>query len=251
MQAAWNGREALEFVEAARDKNLPQPDIILMDVQMPVIDGYRCTHILRHHTPYKKLISNVPIVAMTASAIQGDREKCTQAGMDDYLAKPVTSKTLEKMLVRWSKNRRKMIASAASDCSESVDYCVSPDIPSIALQADVNDGTTTDSRSTAASVLEDQSSHLLTPKPLLKNDLQEINPFPFGITQHTRQLDPTELAIQLRDDKLLDAAGLDAAGSHIASKQPPTPGLNEGDSLTKENVEKLEREGSRGPVSKR
>lgn len=73
---------------------------------MPIIDGYRATHILRHHSPYSHSMRNIPIVAMTASAIQGDREKCKKAGMDDYLAKPVKGKTLEKMLVRWALNKR-------------------------------------------------------------------------------------------------------------------------------------------------
>lgn len=73
---------------------------------MPIIDGYRATHIIRHHSPYNHSTRNIPIVAMTASAIQGDREKCKKAGMDDYLAKPVKGKTLEKMLVRWAINRR-------------------------------------------------------------------------------------------------------------------------------------------------
>ena len=54
-----------------------------MDCQMPVLDGYRATHLIRHHSPYSAIASirMLPIVAMTASAIQGDREKCTQAGM--------------------------------------------------------------------------------------------------------------------------------------------------------------------------
>ncbi|APA09557.1 hypothetical protein sscle_05g043270 [Sclerotinia sclerotiorum 1980 UF-70] len=106
--AVWNGKEALDYLLAADSPNPPhpKPDIILMDVQMPIIDGYRATHILRHHSPYSYSTRNIPIVAMTASVIQGDREKCQKAGMDDYLAKPVKGKTLEKMLVRWAINRR-------------------------------------------------------------------------------------------------------------------------------------------------
>lgn len=77
-----------------------------MDVQMPVIDGYRATHVIRHHSPYRLVMRDIPIVAMTASAIQGDREKCQRAGMDDYLAKPVKGKTLEKMIVKWALSRR-------------------------------------------------------------------------------------------------------------------------------------------------
>ncbi|KAJ2895643.1 Two-component system protein A [Zalerion maritima] len=105
VDAAWNGKQALEYLTDARNGKQKKPDIILMDVQMPVIDGYRCTHLLRHHIPYRTFVQNVPIVAMTASAIQGDQEKCTRAGMDDYLSKPVQSKILEKMLVRWGLQR--------------------------------------------------------------------------------------------------------------------------------------------------
>lgn len=121
----WNGQEAFDYIKDSRDQKRPKPNIILMDVQMPVIDGYKCTHILRHDAAYKDLARDVPIVAMIASAIQGDQEKCTKAGMDDYLAKPVNSPTLERMLVRWSKNHRKALLSPAlsimslSDDSES------------------------------------------------------------------------------------------------------------------------------------
>ncbi|KAK4237506.1 putative signal transduction histidine-protein kinase [Achaetomium macrosporum] len=105
--AVWNGKEALDYLAAAMEGKQTKPDIILMDVQMPVIDGYKCTRRLRHHLSYKAYVSDVPIVAMTASAIQGDQEKCRRAGMDDYLAKPVKIKTLEHMLVRWSTRRRR------------------------------------------------------------------------------------------------------------------------------------------------
>src|ERR1700712_1007847 len=114
--AVWNGREALEYLlkatwpDATPDqaKEYPVPSLILMDVQMPILDGYHATHMLRHHSPFKNIeaIPRIPIVAMTASAIQGDREKCEKAGMDDYMAKPVKGKTLEKMLVRWVIRRR-------------------------------------------------------------------------------------------------------------------------------------------------
>ena len=104
-----------------------------MDVQMPVMDGYEATRILRTGREYsledgkgdenkvvecgrkdddgeKILIggrlSDIPVIAMTASAIQGDREKCHEAGMDDYLAKPVEKAKLEEMLVKWANRRR-------------------------------------------------------------------------------------------------------------------------------------------------
>ncbi|CCE35215.1 related to histidine kinase [Claviceps purpurea 20.1] len=131
--AAWNGKEALDYMLAVLHGQSRKPDMILMDVQMPIIDGYRCTHILRQHLPYRTVAQDVPIVAMTASAIQGDREKCQKAGMDDYLAKPVTMTILERMLVRWCSSRQKDLSPqplhAKSDCSETGEDCQNADIP--------------------------------------------------------------------------------------------------------------------------
>ena len=83
VNAVWNGKEALDYLLEAPSTTHPKPDIILMDCQMPVLDGYRTTHLIRHHSPYSAIASirALPIVAMTASAIQGDKEKCTEAGM--------------------------------------------------------------------------------------------------------------------------------------------------------------------------
>lgn len=109
--AVWNGKEALQYLLKATNSSLspeekekfPLPALVLMDCQMPVLDGYHATHVLRHHAPYSDIeaIKRIPVVAMTASAIQGDREKCEKAGMDDYLAKPVKKPVLEKMIIKW------------------------------------------------------------------------------------------------------------------------------------------------------
>jgi signal transduction histidine kinase/DNA-binding response OmpR family regulator len=76
---AGNGREALAAM------NRQQADLILMDVQMPEIDGLTTARLIREHPKWR----NIPIVALTAHAMQGDRERCLQAGMNDYLSKPV------------------------------------------------------------------------------------------------------------------------------------------------------------------
>ena len=86
VNAVWNGQEAIDYVFGERDESKPKPDIILMDVQMPILDGYKATQRIRRQRHVPKLMA-VPIVAMTASAIQGDKEKCMKAGMDDYLSK--------------------------------------------------------------------------------------------------------------------------------------------------------------------
>jgi PAS domain S-box-containing protein len=90
---AANGHEALELFEPGRF------DVVFMDCQMPVMDGYQATSAIRE---LEEPGSRVPIVAMTAHALKGDREKCRKAGMDDYLAKPVKPNILNDTLRRWT-----------------------------------------------------------------------------------------------------------------------------------------------------
>jgi CheY-like chemotaxis protein len=80
IEIANDGREALEKLE-----NEPPYDLVLMDIQMPVLDGLETTRVLRRDPRWEKL----PVVAMTAHAMTGDREKCLEAGMNGYISKPV------------------------------------------------------------------------------------------------------------------------------------------------------------------
>ena len=89
-----NGAEAVKALESVRY------DLVLMDVQMPVMDGLKATRQIRD--PRSKVRNHaIPIVAMTAQAMQGARECCLDAGMNDYLSKPVSPKDLAEVLVRW------------------------------------------------------------------------------------------------------------------------------------------------------
>jgi CheY-like chemotaxis protein len=71
-----------------------------MDCQMPDVDGYESTRRIRANEA-SRLGPRLPIVALTANALSGDRQKCLDAGMDDYLAKPYTAEQLHAKLVRW------------------------------------------------------------------------------------------------------------------------------------------------------
>jgi two-component system sensor histidine kinase/response regulator len=92
---ACNGEEALQSV---RDGDF---DLILMDCQMPVMDGFAATTEIRRHEQQHRRARSLPIIAITANALQGDRESCLAAGMDDYLSKPFTQQALGQTISRW------------------------------------------------------------------------------------------------------------------------------------------------------
>ncbi|MEO0393753.1 MAG: response regulator, partial [Pseudomonadota bacterium] len=102
---AGNGQEAVEI-----GRSMPF-DIIFMDCQMPELDGYGATEQLRRLMG-QGTIPTIPIIALTANAMKGDRERCLAAGMDDYLSKPAQARDIASTIRRWVTNRP-----AASDTS--------------------------------------------------------------------------------------------------------------------------------------
>jgi len=93
VELAENGQRALEKLERA------SYDIVLMDMQMPVMDGLTATRLLRQRE--QQTGHHQVVIALTANAMQTDRELCLEAGMDDYLSKPLTLDALQVMLLRW------------------------------------------------------------------------------------------------------------------------------------------------------
>ena len=90
--AAENGRKALEILDATPDINL-----VLMDIMMPEMDGYEAMTAIRKKAKFK----NLPIIALTAKAMKGDRQKCIDAGANDYLSKPIDIEKLLSLMQVW------------------------------------------------------------------------------------------------------------------------------------------------------
>jgi CheY-like chemotaxis protein/HPt (histidine-containing phosphotransfer) domain-containing protein len=94
VSVADNGREAVELVRRS------EFDVVLMDVQMPELDGFEATAILR--AAEAETTRRLPIIAVTAHAMEGDRQRCLEAGMDDYVSKPIDPDRLEAAILRWT-----------------------------------------------------------------------------------------------------------------------------------------------------
>jgi signal transduction histidine kinase/CheY-like chemotaxis protein/HPt (histidine-containing phosphotransfer) domain-containing protein len=93
---ATNGIEAVEAIE----KTTRPYSLVLMDCQMPLMDGYDATRAIRMGEAEQGNV-HIPIIAMTANTMSGDREKCLAAGMDDYIPKPIDNRVLKEMLLKW------------------------------------------------------------------------------------------------------------------------------------------------------
>jgi signal transduction histidine kinase/ActR/RegA family two-component response regulator len=93
VDAVENGELAVQALDAA------SYELIFMDVQMPVMDGLQATRLIRAREGDAR---RTPIVALTAGALEGDRERCLAAGMDDYMAKPISQDAVRSMVVRWT-----------------------------------------------------------------------------------------------------------------------------------------------------
>ncbi|RWA15049.1 hypothetical protein EKO27_g15 [Xylaria grammica] len=249
VNAVWNGQEALDYMAEARDLKRPKPNIILMDVQMPVIDGYKCTHILRHDAAYRSFTWTVPIVAMTASAIQGDREKCTKAGMDDYLPKPVSSKILEKMLVRWCRNPRRINLTRSSslwslsDGAESVDFGSESGILERSHHRCQNCGKRKDVSADDRGLSKEIFDVLLTPEgPEQKEAPYGESSFAIKVSPPTQRAESSGPRTQTHDKKLRNDERADIFTQTTPFVRPSL--LPMGKYLTEENLKKQERQSS-------
>lgn len=126
MFIAENGQIAVEKF------NEIKPDIIFMDVQMPILNGYEATGKIRDLNDHGK---NVPIIALTAGTVAGEKEKCIESGMNDYISKPVVAETIKLMIEKWVYDKRiakingieindDKINLENNDIKEEVDYII-------------------------------------------------------------------------------------------------------------------------------
>ena len=124
VQIAENGQQAVDIIRQT------YTDIILMDIQMPVMNGYESAKKIRTWD------SKVPIVAMTANAMSGEKEKCLNSGMNDYLSKPIDPEILFETLIKWidckklPKNVEKISQSIKKNTADN-DLCLPDNLPGI------------------------------------------------------------------------------------------------------------------------
>ncbi|MBL4836433.1 MAG: response regulator [Kordiimonadaceae bacterium] len=111
---AGNGKEAVELVKRR------EFDLIFMDCQMPEMDGFEASGKIREHEGGHGL-ERTPIIAFTANAMEGDRKQCLDAGMDDYLSKPVKKEVMEAILIKWLSDK---LGSAKEAEGEVIDFDV-------------------------------------------------------------------------------------------------------------------------------
>ncbi len=144
IETAENGREAVAALETT------EYALVFMDCQMPVMDGLTATRLIREREANAEQPANntghrlrrrVPIVALTAHAMQGDRELCIAAGMDDYLAKPFTQAQLEHAVTRWLPKNDVEKSEGDSASTTPSEKPMGGDQPTIALREGKLDGT--------------------------------------------------------------------------------------------------------------
>ncbi|MCX7019004.1 MAG: response regulator [Candidatus Sumerlaeota bacterium] len=127
--AAANGADAVKALQT-----LPY-DLVLMDVQMPVMDGFEATQHIRN--PASAIPNHqIPIIAMTAHAMQGDRERCLKAGMNDYITKPVSPRALAEALNKWLPEEKADGGKEAAADGDASSF-ITPDPSSIFDRADM------------------------------------------------------------------------------------------------------------------
>ncbi len=125
VEVANNGREALEYLERE------QFDGVLMDCHMPVMDGYEATQEIRRHPEW----STLPVIAMTANAMVGDRDRVLAVGMNDHISKPINVDDMFETMARWINPRQRVSEQHADPVQPTTSSETLPELPGIDKQA--------------------------------------------------------------------------------------------------------------------
>ena len=110
MSIVDNGKSALELIKTGINF-----DLILMDMMMPIMSGIETTIAIRHWESQENKINSLHIIAMTANAGKEDRKQCLEAGMDDFISKPILKEALKQKLVEVSKIQLRSVWNSKSD----------------------------------------------------------------------------------------------------------------------------------------
>ena len=132
-----NGQEAVNALDGTADGPSCPYAAILMDCQMPVLDGFEATAMIRaFESPHQP---RIPIIAMTANAMQGDRDRCLAVGMDDYLSKPIKPGELRDVLARWAGPARLDSASVLTEATAETTQQAMPHFSGLVIDFELLD----------------------------------------------------------------------------------------------------------------
>jgi CheY-like chemotaxis protein/HPt (histidine-containing phosphotransfer) domain-containing protein len=210
---ANNGAEAIRAVEQKRY------DVILMDVQMPEVDGLEATRRIRQRqkdpASGENLQGDIIIIAMTANAMQGDREKCVAAGMDDYLPKPVRPEALQSMLETYA---NRLLARAAVQKAEELnaiqEAAVAADVAAAADAVSVPELKVLPSPADVSPVIEQPPVDMERLNDFAGGSLENFNELvALYIKQTTEQLEQIRSAIAERNAENMSRLAHSCAGA--------------------------------------
>ena len=203
---ANNGQEALEKMQ------MTPYDMVFMDCQMPVLDGYSATRRWRE-IELERGGSNrrLPIVAMTANAMAGDRQKCLDAGMDDYLTKPVARHVLEQSITRWAYTQHTAtdLSTAADSPQPAADPAADPAAQSAPARLAVIDRSTfndlcevlgDEANSIVRIYLEDAERQVIQlQQAVMNNDLEQLRAIAHSLKSSSANIGAMQLSNSVRD----------------------------------------------------
>jgi len=217
-------------LEAVRALEMINYDLVLMDCMMPEMDGFEATAVIRD--PASKVLNhNVPVIAMTANAMKGDREACLEAGMDDYLSKPVKKEDLSMVLQKWlNPEAREQNTGAAPAEKAGAPQCM----PLLFDEAELLDNLDCDV-DIARSILNDA----LTEIPAVVDELRELSKGENSQAIRIKAHDIKGMAANLRTPALREIAykiETAAKNGDVASAKALLPELEETTRITLEAI---------------